>query len=362
MTILYSCNANYINQTIISMYSVIEHHMESIEFILICDRVLELDKKRIKELVETAVSRAERKGSDQARVQVENPRYRQIENLINRQTESESRIENGTEQRKRISYQVRFVDLDSIPELREVYTDGIHPRSIYAKLFPDRLTDAERILYLDSDVVANAAFSELFSIDLKKNIIAGVKMPYSASTLARQGIKGDIFICDGMVLIDVKQWKRKQISRKIQEYMRRCDGKPERMSESVLNFICAGHILVLPPKYHLMPQFLLFRSRELKKMYQIKEYYSSQEMEEARKHPILIHYMNELYNRPWCKNSKNQMWNHPYQALYMAYQKKLGICQKEKESLSVRTKITRYSYKMLPFPVFLLLFHRIHRN
>lgn len=315
MTILYSCNADYINQTMISMFSVMAHHKERIDFILVSDRISGREKKRIKNLVE-------RKGSSQ----------------------------------------IRFAELDGIPELKEMDTDGIHPKSIYAKLFPERLTDAERLLYLDSDVIANASFSELFQMDLQGCVIAGVKMPYADAVLKRQQITGEIFICDGVVLVDVVQWKKRQLSKRAVEYIKRWQGKPERMSESVINFVCDRQILVLPPAYNFMPKFLVFGKAELERMYQIQGYYSWEEIEEARKHPILIHFMNELYNRPWCKKSRNAMWNHPYRKDYIYYQKKLGICQEERKSLSIRNKATRYCYQILPFPLFLWLFYRIHKD
>lgn len=314
MTILYSCNQNYVNQTMISICSVMEHHSVWIEFIVISDNLSDLDQNRIRGLVEPTGNR------------------------------------------------VRFVKISSIPELEEIYTDGVHPRSIYAKLFPDQLTDAERVLYLDSDVIAMAAFTELFSIDLKENVIAGTAMPYPPSVLERQKIKGGTYICDGIVLIDVRQWKRRQLSEKGKEYFRLCHGKPERMSESVMNYVCAGNILLLPPKYHLMPQFLLFDSMKIKRMYRISDYYSQEEIEEAKASPVFIHYMNELYNRPWCKKSRNNRWNHPYREVYSKYQNQLGINQQEMESLPVRTKVTRYLFHFLPFPVFLFLFHKFHKN
>ena len=338
MTILYSCNANYINQTMISMLSVIKQHPEGMDFILVSDGISDREKRQIKNLVE----------------------------MTNQQRKDptccfKKKNQNSLKEDKVLS-QVRFVELDSIPELKEMDTDGVHPKSIYAKLFPERLTDAERLLYLDSDVVANAPFSELFQMDLQGNVIAGVKMPYADSVLRRQQITGEIFLCDGVILMDVVQWKRQQLSKRAMEYIKRWQGKPERMSESVINFVCDRQILVLPPAYNQMPKFLVFGKKELEKMYQIIEYYSWEELKEAREHPVLIHFMNELYHRPWCRKSKNFMWNHPYRNNYIYYQKELGICQEERKSLSIRTKMTRYLYQMLPFSLFLWLFHKIHKD
>lgn len=350
MTILYSCNSNYVNQTMISMLSVIQHHTEPIDFILISDNLSDFDKNRIKELVEVSGNQTTDQVSQTRNSVQYEPFLYSIKNQIRNQIGSQ------------IKNQIRFLEIDTIPELKEMKTDGVHPKSIYAKLFPERLTDADRLLYLDSDVIANGSFSELFRLDLQGNSIAGVKMPYSISILRRQGIKGEVFICDGMVLIDVKQWKRKQLSKKAKEYIDRYDGRPERMSESAINYVCAGRIFILPPKYHLMPQFLVFDNRELEKMYRVKKYYSWWEMEEARKRPVLIHFIRELYNRPWCKRSKNPMWNHPYRGLYVKYQRELGISQGERESLSIRNKATRYCYEKLPFSVFLLLFYVMHKD
>lgn len=313
MTILYSCNQNYVNQTMISIFSVIEHNPVQIDFILVCDKLSDSDRDRIRKLVETRGNK------------------------------------------------ICFKEIDSIPEVKDIETDGVHPRSIYAKLFPDRLTNAERILYLDSDVLANDALTELFSIDLGENIIAGTIMPYPDFVLKRQNIEGNSYICDGIVLLDVNKWKDKQLSEKAKEYIYNCHGNPERMSESVINWVCAGKVYVLPPKYNLMPQFLIFDSIKIKKMYQIQDYYSQAELEEARENPVLIHYMNELYNRPWCRKGKSGMWEHPYRDMYVKYQNELGISHEESPSLPVRAKITRCLFFCLPFPVFLIMFQKFHK-
>lgn len=313
MTIFYSCNSNYINQTMISIYSVMKYHREAVKFLVVGDRLSFTEKNRIQKLVERGGSL------------------------------------------------IRFIEMDWIIELRELITDGQHPKSVYAKLFPEQLTEEKRILYLDSDIVANAAFSELFSMDLQGAIIAGVRMPYSQVVLKRQRIEGEIFICDGIVLIDVEQWRKQQLSQKAMAYIHSYRGKPERMSESVINYICAGQILVLPPCYNLMPQFLVFRAWELEKMHRITGYYSEEELEEARKRPILIHFMRELYIRPWYK-SQDVRWNHPYHGLYEKYQKKLGISLIKKGKLSVRTKVLRRLYEKLPFSIFLAIFWLFHRD
>lgn len=312
MVIFYSCNSNYVNQTMVSMLSVMRFHREEIEFLIVGDRLSEAEKKKMQRLVD---------------------------------------------RRKCL---IRFFEIESVLGKKSFMTSGRHPRSIYAKLFPDRLTTAKRILYLDSDVIANRAFSELFSMDLQGAVIAGVQMPYAKKVLERQGIEGETFLCDGIVLIDVEQWKRKQLSKKAIEYIHCC--KPEWTSESVINFICQGQIFILPPCYHLMPQFLVFHSWELKRMHRIEEYYSERELEEARKNPILIHFMKELYIRPWHKKSRKKQWNHPYCGLYIGYQKRLGIELEGEEELSIRTQVLRNLYERLPFSIFLRVFFIFHRD
>lgn len=316
MTILYSCDSNYVDQTMVSICSVIRWNREEkeIEFLVVGDSLLKEEKNRIQQLVEGK------------------------------------------------QHVVRFFELCAIPELEECSTDGFHPRSVYAKLFVDRLTEKKRILYLDSDVIASAGFSELFSIDLQGAVIAGVRMPYSKRVLKRQGLQGETYICDGIVLIDVEQWKRRRLSQKAAAYIRACRGRPKRLSEGVIHAVCKGEILVLHPRYNVMPQFLVFRYRELERMHRITGYYSEQEMEEAKRNPVFIHFMRELYNRPWLRKSGNQRWNHPYRGVYRQYQRKLGVSTEGREELSVRTKALRYLYEWVPFPVFLAVFLLFHRD
>lgn len=82
---------------------------------------------------------------------------------------------------------------------------------------------------------------------------------------------------------------------------------------------------------------------------------------EANEHPVLIHYLNELYIRPWFCNS-----DHPYRKEYEKYDAK--ICEGQhlktgkKGRLKVRTRILRLLYTWLPFALFVKIYWFVKRR
>ena len=224
-------------------------------------------------------------------------------------------------------------------------TDSYHPVSIYSKIFCGRLPIENRLLYVDCDCIITDSLKELWTLDMKDDIIAGVLMPYSITYKEQYHLQNcNSYICDGVVLFNLPLWRTYHCEEKCLSYIQSFHGMPPMMSEGTLNYICRDHIFVLPPKYNMMGHLFLLSVDKIKAFYQAL-YYKEETRQDALIHPVIIHYIREFYERPWFLNS-----DHPKYALYQQYKKDSLWAENEprKGNLSLKHTFTKKFLSISP--------------
>ncbi len=310
ISVLYACNAAYLRQTIISAASVLMHNV-NVHLYFALDGTT-------------------------SKIQCE------IENALSRW-----------------SPKVTFVKLEDLLSNVELGKGDRHPRTIYAKLFMEQVVEEDRILYLDSDVIVNGSLDELFGRNMEKEYVAGVMMPYS-SKLKKEiaAVSGEPYICDGVVLFNMELWKEEQLTESCRSYIESCCGEPPMMSEGTLNHVCAGKIGVLSPEYNLMPSMLVYNCSQIKELFLADCYYEKADLEKAKACPKIVHFMNELYNRPWYKPC-----SHPMKRFYLETETTVyGKNDVQHRELPLHTRQTRWLRYHLPFQIFKVLYHIKNRK
>ncbi len=302
---MYSCNESFVEQVCVSILTLLDNNQD-------------LDELQI-HFVEDALTRRSK-----ARIQKLVSRYKRT---------------------------VVFYPLKKILQGLPLRGKDRHPHTIYSKLFMEFL-NIDRLLYLDCDTAVAGSLRELEQAELRDCLVAGVRMPYRAAALREAGqASGCIHICDGVVLIHIRLWRKEQTGAKAAEYIRKNKGLPPMLSEGVLNYVCRGRICLLPPRYNLMSLMILFRSAQMKKVFGVKDYYSESELEQARRHPVIIHYLDEMYQRPWYRNS-----DHPYRAYYRDYRGRIAWMKPmQRRRLLWKIKLARLCAQYLPTAVFIWL-------
>ncbi len=304
ITVLYACNDSYIRQTIVSMVSVLHYHSE-VKFYLVGE----------------ALSRA---GRDL------------LESVMAARGQT-----------------VRILDADAVLPKLEWKIPGRHPRTIYVKLFMDKAAEEERILYLDSDTVVNGSLEPLFARDMAHELVAGVLMPYSAGQKRRINTEpGRPYICDGVVLFNMELWRRMEKSEECVRYIRAWEGNPPMQSEGTLNHVCGGMTGILDPRYNLMPSVIMYKPEQVTELFGADCYYPEKDLAAARTAPVIVHFMNELYNRPW-----NEPCDHPWKELYRGIAADVfGTVSYAEADIPLRVKVTKRLYRLLPFRWFARLY------
>lgn len=309
MVVVYSCNDRYVYQTIISMVSLIKHNLD-VKIYLISDNI-NLDNIKVIECVLE--------------------RYNQIVNVI-------------------------YAD-DILNDIFLNQKDR-HPRTIYTKLFLNNIVEEPKLLYLDSDIIVTGSLEELFQRNMNNEIIAGVLMPYSKKIKNNTNLNFDNkYICDGVVLFNMRRWNEENISEACRNYINKYNGNPPMQSEGTLNYVCRHGIGILKPEFNVMPSMLMYSGNQIRRLFRATVYYGNDEIEAAKAKYKIIHFMNELYERPWFKPSR-----HPLKEEYLKIEKEIFGGKTIKPSvISKHTLMTAWLAEHLPFWIFLRLYHLKNR-
>lgn len=304
MNISYACDDKYIEQTIVSMVSLFENN-KSINDITIYFIDMGISNSSMHELVN-------------------------IINLYNRQ--------------------LIVIPFNQIAYDLKIDKTGRHIASVYAKLFFGRITDVDRILYLDSDTVIVDELYNFYNIELKDSYVAGVETIHDIRQNQEIGFnKDDRAINDGVVLMNLKLWREDNMLEKCLNFIKLNNGKPPVLSEGTLNAVCKNKILIVHPRYNLMTGIVDSKNDSIKKSTS-REYYDQEIIEEAKENPCIVHFLAGFYNRPWNKDC-----THPLKHFYTDYKKLTIWAEKplDKKKLPLRYKLIGYIYHNVPIELFI---------
>ncbi len=144
------------------------------------------------------------------------------------------------------------------------------------------ITDLDKVLYLDSDLIVLKDINELYSTDVSDYYMAAVEDKMSFWMRNRiTGMSAEYpFINGGVQLINLANFRKDNLEEVIFEKLR---SNNKYTDQDVINDICHKKILSLPLKYNLMlTEGNIYKDRK-------------DELHEARKEPVIIHYTR----KPW---------------------------------------------------------------
>ncbi len=250
---------------------------------------------------------------------------------------------------KEFNRKIFFVEIDNIYE--EFTKNNDFPKSAYARLFTENISDKiDKILYLDCDTVIVNDISGLWNTDIDEYYFAGVQDPIQRFNVELVGLSKEYrYINSGVLLINLKKWREDNLKNKFVECMERFNGKVPHHDQGVLNIVCKDRIKYLSPKYNLMPELICMNSKQLKRIYKMKNFYTDEEILEANKNKVIIHYITKWYNRPWYGSC-----THPYKNFYIEYLSKTNF-NKDLLSGKLKSRIIFQKYLFENFPFFVYL-------
>lgn len=267
--VAYASDENYAPIAAVSILSLMEHNQDAPEIIVyyLADNMSEQAKKNLKEIVE---------------------QY----------------------QRK-----ILFFDMkDIVTRLKKLGANAFGKNSNYSTYGPIFIQNfvedtMEKILFLDCDTLICESLQPLFEEDLGQYALAAVKDILPEYYCKKLGIARDAFYFNsGVLLFNLPQWRKLACEEKAVKIMLKKHPYYWMPDQDILNVAFQKEIKVLDARYNCLSANIIWNYKALKKVYEVREnYYTKKEIDNARKNPVIIHMVPDLFNRPWQDGKGNFM-------------------------------------------------------
>ena len=175
-------------------------------------------------------------------------------------------------------------------------------RLFIGEMLPSGVT---RCLYLDCDTVVLGSLKKLWQFPIEPAIAGAVQEP----TIYRQvkeiiGLdRKDPYYNAGMLLVDLKEWRRQGMGQQMLAYYQSMDGRLPANDQDVINHVLKGRIRTLPPRYNFFPNYRYFSYNALVRHAPVYQEVTRAQFGQAKKHPVILHYMGD--ERPWIAGNLN---------------------------------------------------------
>lgn len=221
----------------------------------------------------------------------------------------------------------------------------------YARLFIGSLLpqDINRVLYIDCDVIFNDSIVSLFNIDLKDSLVCGVIDPVLSNAYKKRiGIPvNEPYINAGVLLIALDKWRSENLESLFIEYLVRHNGKVHLQDQGIVNAVCIGRKQIISPRYNAISNYFCYPWKSLSKIN--SPFYHQAEFNMASQSPIIIHFTETIFNRPWIEGC-----THPYVRLFLQYKAatvyKNSPLRPNRQLLAHRME--KFLYQHFPFCIF----------
>ena len=200
ISIAYAPDDNYVNQTVVSMKSALEHN-EQVEFIIMYSKL-----------------------------------------------SAESMQKLGA-----VGGSLRLIKMDESQFSDLTLSKWVTVQAWFRIKLPDLCKDLDKVLYLDCDTLIRGNLDELFSLDLTDKYLAGVKDVWGVSKyVKRLGMKSGVYVNSGMLLFNCDYCRKEHFFDKVVEFAKNNAKIIEFCDQDSINKVVDEHKLVISPKYNLM--------------------------------------------------------------------------------------------------------------
>lgn len=205
----------------------------------------------------------------------------------------------------------------------------------------------DKVLCMDSDTLVLGDLSEIWNIEMKDNILAGVADCVNVKAFKKHFMMedNDIYCNAGMFLYNMKAWRESGVEEKFQKIIQGLNGNVFFVEQTLLNSVCRGRIIKLNAEYNSYTLFYAFSYKNLIRWRKPTLFYTFEEVEYARKYPKIIHYTNNFYmiSRPWVEHSE-----HPMAGEFRKYMKMVGWVKLEKDNRTIKQKLIHKLFHCIP--------------
>lgn len=249
ISIAYAPDDNYVNQTVVSMKSALEHN-EQVEFIIMYSKL-----------------------------------------------SAESMQKLGA-----VGGSLRLIKMDESQFADLTLSKWVTVQAWFRIKLPDLCKDLDKVLYLDCDTLIRGNLDELFSLDLTDKYLAGVKDVWGVSKyVKRLGMKSGVYVNSGMLLFNCNYCRKEHFFDKVVDFAKNNAKIIEFCDQDSINKVVDEHKLVISPKYNLMDTW--WRGGYY-------EFEGEEETEylQAKENPVIVHLTGLKPAFKGCGNKFKDEW------------------------------------------------------
>lgn len=249
---------------------------------------------------------------------------------------------------KEYKREIFFIEFSDIEKKAGTELSNDRSLSMYSRLFLGSIlpNSIDKIIYMDCDSLVLSSLKQLWELDINNYLVAGVNDIISSYNKKSIGIYDEKYVNSGFLLINLKRWREENQEEEMKQFIYRFGGNVPKHDQGVINGTMHDSMLLIEPKYNSITPFFEMDYSKLIKIYNLKEYYSYNEISEATNKPVFVHFVPSFSKRPWIIGS-----HHPLKDLYLEYKMdspwKDTNLQKDKSKFHV--KILSLIHRYFPF-------------
>lgn len=193
--------------------------------------------------------------------------------------------------------------------------------SQYARLFVSSglPNDLDRVLYLDCDTVLMKSIKELWNLDLHGKTVGALMDAFSTAYRANIDLeKNDIMFNSGIILIDLKQWKKYEVEDRLLKFIEKKNGVIQQGDQGALNAVLSHDTYCIEPRFNSVTIFHDFNYDEMVLYRKPADgFYGQDKIKRAVEDPSIVHFTTSfLSKRPWVVGCQ-----HRYVAAWRKYKR-----------------------------------------
>ncbi len=221
----------------------------------------------------------------------------------------------------------------------------------FARIFIPQFVDGDRALYLDVDAIVLGNLKSLYDLDLMGKAIAGVCDTNPLQRHLNVGLnKNDIYINAGMILFNLKKCREIDFTGMCLNFIKSKNGSIDAMDQGTINGVLGSKDMIqaVSPKYNVLTTLFQMNSNKIKIFYNLNNYYTDDEIDNAKRNPVFVHFTPNFTTRPWIKNCK-----HPLKDEYWKYREMYNskkVLDEDKRSFKLKT--IGFLFYHIPFSIF----------